>query len=216
MRRPPRSLYLTTTLFLLALALGIGGSPSSAQAASRAPAASHQIDWAHPFRGGPPAATAPHSGLVTALPGSQTALAVQPAANFPSGCYQGIAYNVIVQGHTSWTAQKGNQKATVFYQWCPRWSGDSVGLNWSYGKITQLAGCADIAVGGPIGSEVGGAFLAFQGPWPDYVNDGEPVTTYSTCAGQLVWDYSLTDRGDGLYQANMEDSNVSVSSPCYC
>jgi hypothetical protein len=209
-------LYLTTTaVFMLMLTLG-GGWPLQARAAGPAPpqqSLAHQIDWQHPLRDLPH-----HAGtaLASALPGSQAALSVQPAANFPSGCLNGIAYNVIVNGHTSWSAQAGNQKATVWYQWCPRWSGDSVGLNWAWGKIYQLSSCADISIGGPLGQEVGGAFLFVQTSWPHWANDGEPVTTYHTCAGGLVWDYSLTLPGNGLYKVAMGDNVVSVFSPCYC
>lgn len=226
MRRPPRLLYLTTLggLYLTTFALlltGAGGASLPVSAVGAPPprtSAAHQIDWPHPFLGGPPAANAPHSGVVLPPHGLAMNGSLGPGANFPSGCYNGIAYNVTVQGHTSWTAQVGNQKAQVWYQWCPRWSGDQIGLNWSYGKIYQLSGCADIAVGGPLGNEAGGAILLKQTSFPNWVNDGESVTSYHTCAGGLVWDYSLTLPGDGLYKAEMFEAatELTVTSPCYC
>jgi hypothetical protein len=179
------------------------------------------IDWAHPVQTYP---VHSHSGHQGDLPADtvplyvppKAGLAVRPNANFPSNCLNNYAYYVIVNGQTSWTAQAGNQKAQVWYMWCPRWQGDSVGLNWSYGKLYQLSGCSTISVGGPTGNEVGGAFLLYHGSWPAWASDGEQVTGYYTCAGGLVWDDSLTLPGDGLYMAEIADNQVYVTSPCYC
>lgn len=157
-----------------------------------------------------PADTGPLSAPFTA------GRAVHPSANFPSNCLNGYSYNVIVGGQIEWTAQVGDQKAEVWYRWCPRWQGDSVGINWSYGEVHQLSRCATTSVGGPIGEEVGGALMLEQTSWPNWADDGEQVTSYWTCAGGYVWDDSLTLPGDGLYQVALFDSQVAVYSPCYC
>ncbi len=100
----------------------------------------HQLDWQHPVHVHPG-----RSGIGSARSGEQVSTTT-PNANFPGGCLNGVAYNVIVQGRTVWTVTTGPLTASVQYQWCPRFARDSVGLNWAYGRTT-VSGCAAISVG---------------------------------------------------------------------
>jgi hypothetical protein len=153
-----RTLLKYPLLFLAvsSLLLLVGGKPvAAASVPASAITAAREIDWAHPVHVQP---VSVHSRRDTALPINtvplsvppKTGLAIQPQANFPGNCLDSYAYYVIVNGKTSWTAQAGGQKVQVWYMWCPRWQGDSIGINWSFGKIFQLSGCADISVGGPL------------------------------------------------------------------
>lgn len=220
----PVLLALCLALLSTVLLSGLLVAQARGQSSVLQPAGPHRklIDWEHPIRTQPVHSHSGHqgdlpSGTVPVYVPPKTGLAVY--ANFPSNCYRSYAYYVIVNGQTSWSAWSGNEQATVYYMWCPRWSGDSIGINWSYGIIYQLSGCTTISVGGPIGQEVGGALIEEANlPWPDYADDEESITGYWTCAGGDVWDDSLTLPGDGLYKVWMFDDNqpISVNSPCFC
>jgi hypothetical protein len=139
-----------------------------------------------------------------------------PLANFPTNCYQNTAYYVKVLGQTSWSHTYQSYRTTVWYLWCPRWSGDSVGQNWAFGRAYVLSGCSDVQVG------AGGAF-GWDGARiaPPVVNDGESSTVYDhICNGASVWDDSLTVDGSGGYSVTMMAEfltaglTLAASSPC--
>lgn len=175
-----------------------------------------QIDWAHPLR---VQQMPTRSGWVTSLPPNtvplyvspKAGLALRPAANFPGNCLNGVAYNVKVQGQTSWSNYNDGYTMTVYYEWCKRYSGDTVGQNWSYGTV-GYQGCAHIAVGSGAGAEIYGS--------GQDAHDGESRVTYYVCSPHAVWDDSLTVPGNGTYAvvmgANLPDisSAWGVSSPC--
>lgn len=179
----------------------------------------HQIDWAHPFRVHLPGPGMARSGIGPEQTGGLAPnISITPYGNFPTTCYNNYAYNVIVNGQTVWTATSGNLEAWVEYQWCPTYSGDTVGINWAYGRDYITSGCATVVVGnnGGIGE---GAFLNKPNGTSD--GDGENPTSYYVC-NSYAWDYSLTDIGSGLYQAEMIGyipspyNGAFAAMPCFC
>lgn len=181
----------------------------------------HQIDWAHPFRIHLPGPGMARSGIGPEQTGGlKPNISITPFGNFPTNCYNNYAYNVIVNGQTVWTNPYGNFEAWVEYQWCPTYSGDTVGINWAYGRDYVNSGCATVEVGqnyGPNGYALNGADLASQTAIYD---DGEYTTDYNICSG-YAWDYSQTAIGSGLYCAIMHEYvpssgvYITAQSPCY-
>jgi hypothetical protein len=96
--------------------------------------------------------------------------------------------------------------------WCPRWTGDSIGENWSFGKAF-VTGCTNVYVGGGTGAAIADT--------ASLTNDGEPFHAIWTC-NTYAWDDSLTVIGSGLYKvfenADYLDINIIIvaQSPCYC
>ena len=131
----------------------------------------------------------------------------------------GVAYNVIVDHQTIWTATNGPVKAWLEYQWCPLFQGDSVGQNWAYGRA-YLSGCGNVYVGdlNAIFSNPVGPLMRDQ--YGDQWDDEEYFKSYWLCNG-YAWDYSTTAIGSGLYQVWMyaQTDNLVLAiakSPCYC
>jgi hypothetical protein len=148
--------------------------------------------------------------IFTPAGGATNAQAVSPQANFPS-CYRGTAYTVWVQGHAYWTHTGVNTKAYVSYLWCPRWAGDSVGLNVAYGRAYVLDvpvnSCEWIGMGRiDTGAQLGGAMISTGSlpGGPKMAFDGESAVFYNICPGQYAWDYSLTVPGTGTYGVGMD------------
>ena len=175
----------------------------------------HQIDWAHPHRAHLPGPGMPRSGIGSDATGDLMPNAsVTPLGNFPTTCYNNYYYNVIVQGQTTWTNTNGNVEAWVQYQWCPQYSGDTVGINWTYGRDYPTSGCITFEVGNGYGARLS------TSNDNNYRLDGENTTDYNVC-GTYVWDYSLTAIGSGLYSAYMTaivpanpSLDTSAASPC--
>jgi hypothetical protein len=179
----------------------------------------HQIDWAHPHRAHLPGPGMPRSGIGSDATGDLMPTAsITPLGNFPTTCYNNYYYDVIVQGQTTWTRPYGDLTAWVQYQWCPQYSGDTVGINWSYGRDYITSGCANVEVGGATGNNLG-AYL-YSGNDGSLYNDGENPTQYYICAGHYAWDYSLTAIGSGIYSAWMigyipaTGYGTTAASPC--
>ena len=188
-----------------------------------------RIDWQHPVR--VPGFGMDHSGIggpsgdiLTPLAhAGGAAQAVVPQGNFPSNeCYQGWAYPIwapVSNGSKAWTnvwSYNGGRglEAWVQYLWCPRWAGDTGGVNFSYGRAYELtSGCRWIGVGGDDGARIS-----------DNVNlsaqDGEDITDYWICQGHYAWDYSLTVPGEFSYTVGMvardatNGTLTAVWSPC--
>ena len=201
-------------------ALVLISAPAHAAPLHMSSPAGKQVDWAHPFPAHLPSPEEARSGLGTArAEGALPTTHSSPAANFPNICYRGSAYNVIVQGKTIWTATSGQVEAWVQYQWCPTYAGDSVGINWAYGRA-YVQGCATVYVGdltspfeNPIGPQL---VTASGGVW----DDDEYLTAYWVCNG-YAWDYTTTAIGSGLYKvwmfAESDGAVLAVAhSPCYC
>lgn len=215
-------LLLIGALVVFNLLLFFAIAPVPAQAATSLRTGSiHSIDWAHPIRVQLPLPGQPRSGIGSLQTGERGSnINKSPEANFPGGCYQGIAYNVIVNNQTVWTATNGNIEAWVEYQWCPTYAGDTVGINWAYGRGYVNNGCANIYVGdlnSPFHNPIGPLIQAQNQNW---VDDGEYYTSYWICNG-YAWDYTTTVVGSGLYKVFMyaqSDNNVLAiaKSPCYC
>ncbi len=168
-----------------------------------APAGGKTIDWSHPIRVQPFRA---RSGLASALapnvipePVLSSAGQVQPNANFPGGCYNNYAYYMGYGGKFTWTVTHGSVQSWVAYMWCPRWSGDSVGLNWAYGRDYALSGCKTMLIGNHAGMGwYGAAIIGNQAA----ANDGESNSTYTVC-NSYAWDDSLTVPGNYTYAVVM-------------
>lgn len=174
------------------------------------------IDWVHPVRVQP---IHSHSGLEKDLPPNTVPLYTPPKAglavqaNFPTNCYNNWAYYVWANGQDSWTYTNGNYQATVWYMWCPTYSGDPIGINWGQGHI-NVSGC------GHVGFGVYGLYGAviYDSSNKQYW-DGESPTSYYVC-NSFAWDDSVTVRGDGIWAVAIygyvPDGPVSigVTSPC--
>lgn len=221
MQFPPKRRW---PFLLLAVCLLVAGfipalhiSPQARAATGSQPATirGKVIDWGHPMRvervllrSGRESSRSPNTVPLFSPP--KTGLVVQ--ANFPSNCYNNTAYYVIVNGQTSWSSSFSNLQATVWYMWCPTYTGDSIGINWSQGHASMLSGCGHISVGSGLG-----AFIANSA---GSTFDGEQRTTYATCAGGYVWDDSLTVNGSGKYYIAMEafdpdtGKDAVAQSPC--
>ncbi len=184
----------------------------------------HQIDWAHPHRAHLPGPGMPRSGIGSDATGDLMPN-ITPLGNFPTTCYNNYYYNVIVNGQTTWTATSGTLEAWVQYQWCPQYSGDTVGINWSYGREYVTSGCANVEVGASPNQDLqsvydplAGAFLLSNS---GIYTDGENPTEYYICSG-YAWDYSKTEIGSGLYAAEVtalepDTGNfINATSPCIC
>lgn len=158
--RLPFALLLLVVLAGAALALHAAVAPSTTPRRT--------IDWQHPVQ--VPGPGMAHSGVGSATTGDivtplgrSNALAVLPQANFPGNCYRGVAYTVSHNGVSVWSWTGANTRATTSYLWCPRWAGDSIGLNFGYGRAYLIAsrhGCEWIGVGrNATGAQVGGAMI---------------------------------------------------------
>jgi hypothetical protein len=199
-------------LLLLLLALCARSLPPAhlGQVGHRPP--QKPIDWTHPVE----LATSLHPSQSDGAGARSPQVMHTPQANSPTNCYQNTAYYIKVLGQTSWSQTYQNYRTTVWYLWCPRWAGDSVGQNWAFGRAYVLSGCSDVQVG------AGGAF-GWDGARivPPVVNDGESSTVYDhICNGASVWDDSLTVDGSGKYMVTMMAEfltaglTLAASSPC--
>src|SRR5690348_5191082 len=87
---------LTTMAGLLALLylVAVPFASQQVQAASSPTSLAHQIDWQHPFH-----INLGRSGVGSSRTGDVVSTTqASPNANFPGGCYNGVAYNVVVGG----------------------------------------------------------------------------------------------------------------------
>lgn len=210
-------LFMLAGLLALLCLAALPLAPLQARAASAPGSLSHQIDWQHPFH-----VNRASSGIDSAQTGDLvSANQAVPNANFPSGCYNGVAYNVVINNQITWTATDGQIEAWVRYAWCPRWQGDSVGLNWASGRAYVLSGCANIYVGDlnpPLHNPIGPQMSDQSGNRWD---DDEYYTSYRVCAPHYSWDYTTTALGNGYYKvfefAQSDGNALAIAeSPCYC
>jgi hypothetical protein len=185
-----------------AFASGLSGSSGNAHVTS---VAGKTIDWSHPIRVQP---TKKRSGLSSEIapdvvpePVAETSGQVKPNANFPSNCYQNYGYYMGYQGQYIWTSTHGSVESWVAYFWCPRWSGDGIGINWSYGRDYALSGCKTMLIGNHNSGWYGADIL--RDTYPYEINDGEANASYTVCNGNYAWDDSLTQPGDGTYSVVM-------------
>jgi len=228
---PPNSVRLARrgTLLLLCLlcawcTLALVSPPVDAATLSSSGQAGKKIDWTHPLRvlgemrhSGTERDLVPWSVPFPLAGACQKAPA--PDANFPSNCYNNYAYYVKVQGHYSWTSQYNSFQVTVWYMWCPRWAGDSVGINWAFGRSYVLSGCDTITFGNAVPDGANGSAIFSSNGLA--ANDGESPSSYFICNGS-GWDDSLTVTCSGQFSVNMSTvfpvsggaDMVAAHSPC--
>lgn len=191
------------------VAFGSGIHSASAAAAARAGtqrpgSASSTVhhDLSHPMAVSLPCAGAPRSGIGSNATGDIRVKSHCAYANFPTTCYNNVGYVQTINGAKTWTLTQNNMQAWVELWWCPRYSGDSTGINFSYGRDYPQSGCLTVTVGNQ-GSYQAGAEMYRTGSLTPYT-DGETGTPpYSVCAGSYIWDYSVTGSGSYYYSAVM-------------
>ncbi len=217
-----RRAFWRVALLLLSVTVLVGAAVALHAATSPLSPSARSIDWQHPVR--VPGPGMARSGIGTeagevSIPrqGSNAAASV-PQASFPA-CYRDFAYRVGIAGVYSWSKTANGVESWAEYLWCPRWAGDTIGLNFSHGRAYVLSGCQQMALGLDDPWGIVGAMLYISYGQP-YVVDGEALSTSTLCAGQHLFDYSLTVRGDGLYSVGMDafDNTTHqhnwVWSPC--
>jgi len=204
--RVRRPVLWRVALVLLILVLLVGAAVALHAATSPLSPPARSIDWQHPVRVPGPGMARSGIGtdageVFTPLRESNAAASI-PQTSFPA-CYQGFAYRVGHAGVYSWSRTANGVESWVEYLWCPRWAGDSIGLNFSHGRSYVLSGCQVMALGDDNDWGLVGAMLFIAVATPVVV-DGEWLSTTTICAGQHMFDYSKTVRGDGYYSVGMD------------
>jgi len=182
-------------------------------AAPRTQVSKHH-DLSHPVN----LATLSRGAVYTVHPDTQS---------FPSGCYNNVAYAQTENGAVYWQKvdSTGTVKVWVQYYWCPKYSGDTVGQNFSYGRDYAITGCTTFIVGlltGPGWSVELGAMMQLKGTISPNIFDGYSNSiNVQACNGAYVDDYSLAKSGTGQYKAwmHLQDTypgvDLEYSSPLF-